>query len=398
MINKWFSLHSWFSPDDVRVRPLLLFLCCIISLVLIAPQREALAVGVEILTPRSGATIVARNAETHLVLRQVEAGKSYALRVRMADAIINPIVSTTGDDYEYVHFRLPLKEGKNNFTIEPSGKQIEVFFKPVRTSVTLKNALNDDKNLFHREEDLPESCQDCHDLKVAGSIIPTGLLTQTSCIECHKNLMEKGSWKHSTTVNQQCLTCHLQQGTSWGIGLPTGNIRDFCLNCHTGKRSWLSRSFIHGPVSIGGCTLCHNPHGENQRYQLIAEGSLSLCIECHGDKENLISEDKNVRMKYVHGVISGAGCVVCHDPHATDQQFMLKKPINELCSGCHPEVVAKSAGHPVANHPVSASSERLRPGRRLTCTSCHDPHGSDNRLMLIQSQLGGRLCRGCHAR
>jgi predicted CXXCH cytochrome family protein len=77
---------------------------------------------------------------------------------------------------------------------------------------------------------------------------------------------------------------------------------------------------------------------------------------------------------------------------------MLKKPINELCSGCHPEVVVKSAGHPVANHPVSASSERLRPGRKLTCTSCHDPHGSDNRLMLIQSQLGGRLCRGCHAR
>jgi predicted CXXCH cytochrome family protein len=77
---------------------------------------------------------------------------------------------------------------------------------------------------------------------------------------------------------------------------------------------------------------------------------------------------------------------------------MLKKPINELCSGCHPEVTLKSKGHPVANHPVAAPRELLRPGRKLTCASCHDPHGSNNQLMLIESLLGGRLCRGCHAK
>jgi predicted CXXCH cytochrome family protein len=77
---------------------------------------------------------------------------------------------------------------------------------------------------------------------------------------------------------------------------------------------------------------------------------------------------------------------------------MLKKPINELCSGCHPEVNSENSGHPVAKHPVTAPRERLRPGRELTCASCHDPHGSDNQFMLIKSPLGGQLCRGCHER
>ncbi|MDX2495612.1 MAG: cytochrome c3 family protein, partial [Desulfuromusa sp.] len=77
---------------------------------------------------------------------------------------------------------------------------------------------------------------------------------------------------------------------------------------------------------------------------------------------------------------------------------VLKKPINELCLGCHPGVALKTAGHPVANHPVSAPKDPRRRGRKLTCTSCHDPHGSAYQLMLIQEKLGGRLCRECHKR
>jgi predicted CXXCH cytochrome family protein len=77
---------------------------------------------------------------------------------------------------------------------------------------------------------------------------------------------------------------------------------------------------------------------------------------------------------------------------------MLKKPINQLCSGCHPEVVSKTSGHPVARHPVSAPSDPLRPGRPLVCSSCHDPHWSNNVFMLIEPISSGQLCRRCHAR
>ncbi|MGK2945090.1 MAG: cytochrome c3 family protein [Desulfuromonadales bacterium] len=195
-------------------------------------------------------------------------------------------------------------------------------------------------------------------------------------------------------MNQQCLTCHQQSAKPWGIGFPKVKSQELCFKCHTSKSSWFSREVIHGPLHLGGCTLCHNPHGENHRYQLWAEGSLALCITCHGDKQNLVS--KKDRVPYVHGILLGEGCVACHNPHASDQEFMLHKPINTLCLGCHSRQSKFSSGHPVPRHPVAGSAEHLRPGRELSCSSCHNPHGSSHKYMLIESIQGGRLCRVCH--
>ncbi len=391
-------MHCCLRFGKLRIKTLIVLLCGVLSVVMIVPSQQALAATMEILTPQPGATIIARNAETHLVLRQALAGKSNIVRVRKSGSIIKPIVLSEGDGYEYVHFVLPLDKGNNRFSIEPNGPQIELNYKPVQTSVGLKNALNQSVSLFHQDGSLPVNCQDCHALIETGPPSRVGLTKATSCAGCHRNVAEKGAWRHSTTVNQQCLACHQQSVDPLKIGFPTEKVQEFCFGCHTGKKVWLSRKFIHGPITIGGCTLCHNPHGENNRYQLFEEGSLALCLACHGDKEGLVTEKTVDRMPYVHGIVSGGGCVICHDPHATDQQFMLKKPINELCSGCHPGVVSKTVGHPLPNHPVAAPRERLRPGRQLTCASCHDPHGSINPLMLIQSPLGGRLCRECHER
>lgn len=384
------------DPEKTRVH--VLMLCGLLGVVMITWPKQALAERFEILTPQPGATIIARNAETHLVLRQALSGKSNIVRVRKSGLVIKPIVLSEGDEYEFVHFLLPLEAGKNTFKIEPDGPQIEFFYKPVQTSVGLKNALTQNVTLFHQEPALPEICLDCHELIETGALSPVGLTMATSCVACHRNIVDKGTWRHSTTVNQQCLACHQQSVEPEKIGFPAENVSEYCFGCHTGKKVWSSRKVIHGPLNIGGCTLCHNPHGEKNRYQLIEEGSLRLCLTCHGDKEGLVAEKTADRMPYVHGIVAGEGCVICHDPHATDQQFMLKKPINQLCSGCHPGIVAQTGGHPLPNHPVAAPREKLRPGRQLSCSSCHDPHGSINPLLLIQSPLGGRLCRECHGR
>ena len=147
---------------------------------------------------------------------------------------------------------------------------------------------------------------------------------------------------------------------------------------------------------IGGCTLCHSPHGSKHRYQLWAEGSLDLCVVCHDDKQDLL--DKKNPVRYVHGIIFGKGCIACHDPHATDEEFMLHKPINELCVSCHPGLAIVSQSHPVAGHPVAGPKDPLQPGRKFSCTSCHEPHGSAHQYLLIETKLGGRLCRVCHKR
>jgi predicted CXXCH cytochrome family protein len=368
-------------------------LSALFSLEITLTMGGVLAADVQVLSPQSGATIMARHPETHLILAQAESAEMTKILVNRTKSVIDPLIAMADGESLYLHFRLPLEPGSNKFALLPGGQKFELNFARIQSVVNLKTP-DKDIFLFHRGDDLPARCRDCHDLDAVESNEPINLKRQTSCAGCHQNLIEQKSWQHSTTVNQQCLSCHQQTGKPGTIGFPTTQIQDVCFSCHTGKRDWFSRKVIHGVLELGGCTLCHDPHAENHRYQLWTEGSLNLCIACHGDKQNLVSMEN--RVPNVHGVIPGAGCVVCHNPHATDHEFMLYKSTNELCFGCHPRQAQFKPGHPVPRHPVTGPTEHLRPGRQLTCTSCHDPHGSSHQYMLIETIRGSRLCRKCH--
>jgi predicted CXXCH cytochrome family protein len=50
----------------------------------------------------------------------------------------------------------------------------------------------------------------------------------------------------------------------------------------------------------------------------------------------------------------------------------------------------------VGGHPLAGPKELRRPGRKLSCASCHDPHGSSHVYMLIEEPMEGLLCRVCH--
>ncbi|HKI68852.1 MAG TPA: cytochrome c3 family protein, partial [Verrucomicrobiae bacterium] len=78
-------------------------------------------------------------------------------------------------------------------------------------------------------------------------------------------------------------------------------------------------------------------------------------------------------------------CVNCHDPHGGD----ISKPAgglamaqqNQTCVQCHRD----------QTRPFIFEHEALREG----CTICHNPHGSVNRMMLVESDPN--LCLRCHA-
>jgi predicted CXXCH cytochrome family protein len=356
-------------------------------------SRSAGASEVEILTPRPGATIAARNPETHLVLRQPESPGVEKLQVQVNGTSIDPPKIIHFQRHNFLHFRLPLKPGMNIFTILPAGQRFEIRYQPLRADVTA-STLGKDVYLFHQNDELPQSCTACHDLHMAAPIEPLGLKGQESCAICHVNILEKAKRTHSATANNLCLTCHQQFVKPWRIGFPTRKIEKNCVACHTGKAEWRAQEHIHGPLNVGGCTVCHNPHGEQHRYQLWAEGKQELCVTCHSDKGSPPQE--NMPLRFPHGIIGGAGCVACHDPHAADHQFLLAKPVNELCVSCHPSLSASQRGHPVGGHPVTGPTERRRPGRELSCVSCHDPHGSPFRAMLFATSIGSTFCRDCH--
>ena len=153
---------------------------------------------------------------------------------------------------------------------------------------------------------------------------------------------------------------------------------------------------IHGPVGTGDCTICHDPHGGNNRFQLWADGKGKLCVICHEDKKKYLAVTPRQKLK-VHGILTARGCVACHSPHATDYKFQLFAEINDLCVSCHTELKGLKKGHPSAGHPLVGVEDPRRLGTSMSCTSCHNPHGSDYSYLLIGENRGGLICAKCHS-
>ena len=55
------------------------------------------------------------------------------------------------------------------------------------------------------------------------------------------------------------------------------------------------------------------------------------------------------------------------------------------------------AGFGLGNHPVTGKPDPSRPGRELSCTSCHNPHSSNLVSLFASESLSLRsLCLMCH--
>jgi predicted CXXCH cytochrome family protein len=103
--------------------------------------------------------------------------------------------------------------------------------------------------------------------------------------------------------------------------------------------------------------------------------------------------------KVKHAALERYGCTGCHDPHGTANRYLLAKPVNDLCTSCHPAQndglhVTKMAG--AKGHVISGLLDPRRPDRQLSCASCHNPHGSDNPKLFYLGATPMEACDGCH--
>jgi predicted CXXCH cytochrome family protein len=239
------------------------------------------------------------------------------------------------------------------------------------------------------------------------------------CLKCHNpvavSLQKK--FMHEA-LEEGCLTCHLDCREI----TPTGNRHNLsshylkkaepglCLECHTPSKKDLS--FVHGNQFFAQtkCSSCHEPHASNSvkrfpdfshgpfgvrdcaachaapvggKVQLVAPNIEALCTGCHLDIKTRIEKSKsrhNIVSKGQSLIKSESSCVECHDAHATNQKYLLKKPEPDLCSRCHLNL---TAGKKYVHEPV-----------RRSCILCHDAHASD-----IPNDLHApirELCIGCH--
>ncbi|MBE9537113.1 MAG: DmsE family decaheme c-type cytochrome [Proteobacteria bacterium] len=228
-------------------------------------------------------------------------------------------------------------------------------------------------------------------------LIPAPLMASSEylgdkqCYSCHKEI--KKSYlgdihgkiftknPRNTLEKRGCEACHGPGGDHKGAvdkeeqGIPmmiegfkdTDASKDknkMCLACHKkGKRMhWRGSSHQMADLS---CDNCHNFHEKGGAVDYKA------CLNCHPSIRGKIMRSSHMPLR--------EGKMACNDCHTAHGELQ-KASVNETCYSCH----AEKRGPFLWEHaPV-----------REDCTTCHDPHGSNNPGMLTSK--GAFLCLRCH--
>jgi len=162
-----------------------------------------------------------------------------------------------------------------------------------------------------------------------------------------------------------------------------------CLQCHQRGQRILWAGSPHESRDLA-CVTCHSVHaGSEKRLLKIVKPDqfdsrglpmdvlqYNLCGQCHQVRDMQFQRSSHMPLK--EGKLT---CTSCHNPHGTSTEKLIREiSTNELCTRCH----ADKRGPFLWEHPPVLES----------CLNCHQPHGSNN-APLLRMKLP-RLCQQCH--
>jgi predicted CXXCH cytochrome family protein len=188
-----------------------------------------------------------------------------------------------------------------------------------------------------------------------------------------------------------------------------------CADCHEEVVESFKNT-IHGRIAafetkpsmeVSGCEACHGPGSkhidEEDPTYIINPAKLepvqasATCARCHTDGETM-------DWRGSEHALNDVSCVKCHTTHGQKDKVasrdrlgyrhkhvkdtLLVKPEPELCFTCHKDIMAKT-NYP-NHHPVKEG--------KMTCSECHNPHGSAVEPLLRTDERKNELCLHCHAR
>ncbi len=178
------------------------------------------------------------------------------------------------------------------------------------------------------------------------------------------------------------------------------------------------------------CTACHDEadaprvlHIGKTRHGVVADGRAPTCTSCHGDsvkhikdadggiknptkpdvtfgaksqvgspaKNNacLTCHDKDANRDHWAGSLHqrrDVACTSCHEVHVQDDRVLSKVTQAEVCFACHKTERAQT--HRMSTHPIGAG--------KVSCSDCHNPHGSTGPKLLVKDSVN-ETCFTCHA-
>lgn len=121
---------------------------------------------------------------------------------------------------------------------------------------------------------------------------------------------------HGMITRKDCFVCHDERLRAYTISTPDA---DLCAKCHDRLPA---AKFVHGPVAIGSCTVCHDPHGQTNPAFVVASGE-ALCFRCHTEADAL--KHLTISAPDSGGFLREKGCLYCHDPHQSDRRYLLRQ-------------------------------------------------------------------------
>jgi DmsE family decaheme c-type cytochrome len=235
--------------------------------------------------------------------------------------------------------------------------------------------------------------------KAAGPPVEAHIVGEKVCMTCHAGHAESFSKTLMGRIGKTkpgmfaCENCHGagSQHVKLGGGRGVGGIISFrpedpsrspaennaiCLSCHEKGDRTYWKGSTHESRNVA-CSNCHTiMKTVSAKFQLKTVAEVDTCFQCHKDRRAQMARSSHMPLR--EGKMT---CSNCHQPHGTANPSLLREvSINENCYKCH----AEKRGPFLFEHiPV-----------RESCANCHDSHGSINEYSLKVSRP--RLCGTCH--
>ena len=198
------------------------------------------------------------------------------------------------------------------------------------------------------------------------------------CYQCHDSYGRK-LFVHSPVKEGECTACHNPHGAVSGKFLLNADhdLTAVCTECHDAEA--FRGEFVHGPAASGACIECHDPHEANQS-ALLKQSLKENCTRCHSDMAEGLAN-----AAHVHSAVQESECTACHNPHSAPAIGLLQKDLESLCLECHKRV---------SNDAKKAKVKHAALYRDEKCSACHSTHFSEFPSLLKSSEQ--ETCLSCH--